>query len=333
MKCVIIGAGIAGVTAAETIKKINQDIDVVLIGKEQYLPYNRYRLTDYLCNVIDDTQLYFTSFDFFKKNNIKYRNGEYIKSINPAEKTIKYYHNEVMGYDKLLIATGGSQHLGPILKPFSQYIQSYYTLQDILLLKKFLPDIKHCVVYGENLSNLDLLAGLCNLDKKITYIIKGEKARFPLLKEEFEQDVHYFLKNKGIQCITNDKLVNIKKEKKKFTVETLNQKIIKTDIVFAWDDSKPNISLLEGTAIHKKTGILVNQYMETSEQDIFAAGDCAEIYHPILKNYWINFGWPNAREQGEIAGKNIAGEKALYQIHETLTFHLEGKPIKARWWE
>ena len=188
MKCVIIGAGIAGITAAETIKKLNNNIEVIIIGKEQYLPYNRYQLTEYLCNEIDDTELYFTSFDFFKNYNIKYRKGEYVKSINPAKKTIKFYHNEVMNYDRLLIATGGSQHLGPILRPFTDYIQAYYTLQDILVLKRKLPKIENCVVYGENLSNLDLLSGLCNLGKKITYIVKGEKAHFPLLKEEFEKD-------------------------------------------------------------------------------------------------------------------------------------------------
>jgi len=333
MKCVIIGAGIAGVTAAETIKKINKDIEVVLIGKEQYLPYNRYKLTEYLCNVINDSQLYFASFDFFKDYNIKYRNGEYVKSINPTEKTIKLYHNEVMRYDKLLLATGGTQHLGPVLKTFAPFIQTYYTLQDILMIKRKLSVIKDCVVYGENLSNLDLLSGLCNLGKNITYIIKGEKAFFPLLKEEFEKDVHNFLENKGINIIANDKPVCIRKEKKKYSVETLNRKVIKADIIFAWEDRKPNISFVKGADIYKKSGILVNPYMETSARDIYAAGDCTEIYHPTLKNYWINFGWPNAREQGKVAGENMAGKKVPYQIQETLTFNLEGKPIDARWWE
>ena len=83
----------------------------------------------------------------------------------------------------------------------------------------------------------------------------------------------------------------------------------------------------------KKFGILVNPQLKTSENDIYAAGDCVEIYHPGVKDYWINFGWPNALEQGAIAGKNMTGEDEEYKIHDTIIFNLMGKPLKARWWE
>ncbi len=333
MKVIIIGAGIAGMTAASTIKKTDPQIDVTVIGKEPYLPYNRYLLTEYLCDQLDDSQLYYLNLDEIKKLGIKFRKGESVKAVDPENKKIKLFHNEVLSFDKLLIATGGRQHLGPLLSPFSQLIQSYYTLQDVQLLKRNLDNIEHCVIYGENLSNLDLLAGMYNLGKKITYITRRDQVLFPLLQSEFADYIHDFIQNKGIEIITNDKPVYVEKKDNKYRVLTLKNKKIDTDIIYAWDDRKPNIDFCQPDKVYQKKGILVDTHLQTSIKDIYAAGDCTEIYHPVLKNYWINFGWPNAQEQGEIAGKNIAGNKIEYQIHETLSFKLMGKPLKARWWE
>ena len=103
--------------------------------------------------------------------------------------------------------------------------------------------------------------------------------------------------------------------------------------MFAWDYYKPNIEIIEGTKIEKKLGILVDQQLRTSVEDIYAAGDCVEIYHPKIRDYWINFGFPNATEQGKIAGRNMAGANEEYQVQETLVFNLMGKKLKARWWE
>ena len=109
--------------------------------------------------------------------------------------------------------------------------------------------------------------------------------------------------------------------------------MLTTDIVFAWDYYKPNISCIEDSAIEKKLGILVNTRLETSEEDIYSAGDCVEIYHPSIKGYWINFGLPNALEQGKIAGKNMLGQNEEYKIQEAIAFNLMGKSLKARWWK
>ena len=95
----------------------------------------------------------------------------------------------------------------------------------------------------------------------------------------------------------------------------------------------PNISIIKDTGIEKKLGILVNEQMETTVDDIYAAGDCVEIYHQGIRNYLINFGWPNALEQGEIAGKSMTGQKSTYKLHESLDFELMGKAIRARWWK
>ena len=333
MKHVIIGAGVAGITAAKTIKEIDKDAEVVVIGDELFLPYKRYLLTEFLCNSIKRDELLFFSVEMLNELGIKLRKGEYVKSIEPSEKVIKLHHNEVMHYDKLLIATGGSPGLGLVLRPYKKHIHFYYSLCDTLVLKEKLPEIQKCIVYGDGVSCLDLICVLHNLGKQVTYITKGERATFALEEYDFEGNLHEFLEEKGIEIITEDLIVSIEESDHGYKVETIQQRMLTTDIVFAWDYYKPNISCIEGSAIEKRLGILVNTRLETSEEDIYSAGDCVEIYHPSIKGYWINFGLPNALEQGTIAGKNMSGQNEEYKIHDAIAFNLMGKSLKARWWK
>jgi len=333
MKHVIIGAGVAGITAAKTIKELDRDAEVVVIGDELFLPYKRYQLTEFLSNSIKRDELLFFSLEKLNELGIKLRKGEYVKSIDPSEKVIKLHHNEVMHYDKLLIATGGSPGLGLVLRPYKKHIHLYYSLYDTLILKEKLPEIRKCIVSGDGVSCLDLISVLHNLGKQVTYITKGERATFALDENDFEGDLNEFLEVKGVEIITEDQIVSIEESDHGYKVETVQQKMLTTDIVFAWDYYKPNISFIEGSAIEKKLGILVNTRLETSEKDIYAAGDCVEIYHPSIKGYWINFGLPNALEQGKIAGKNMSGQNEEYKIQEAIAFNLMGKSLKARWWK
>jgi NADPH-dependent 2,4-dienoyl-CoA reductase/sulfur reductase-like enzyme len=333
MKYVIIGAGAAGVSAAKTIREIDTNGEVIILGEERFFPYNRYLLTDFLCDSIKENELIHTSASVFKKIGVTFRKGEHVKAIHPWKKCIKLFHNEVVHYDKLLIATGGTPGLGPVLQPFQKHIQRYYSLEDISLLKRKLPHIQKCIVFGEGVSSLDLLCGLCNLEKQVVYIIRGARADWELVEPEFYGELHAFLEEKGIKIITEDRVISIEKSNHCFQVQTLKQRKLTADIVFAWDHYRPNITCIKGTRIEKKLGILVDKQMRTSEEDIYAAGDCVEIYHPGLKNYWINFGWSNAQEQGEVAGKNMAGHRETYHIQKTIVFNLMGKSLRARWWK
>lgn len=338
MKYVIIGAGAAGVAAAKAIKSIDNDGEVIVLGEERFFPYNRFMLTDFLCDSVSEGELTYTSPDFFKELGITFRKGEYVKAIHPEEKTVKLSHNEVLNYDKLLIATGGTPSLGPVLQPFRKYIQRYYSLEDIHVLKRKLPGIKKCIVFGDGLSSLDIIRALRNLGKEVTYITRGERADWGLVDPELSAELHGFLESKGVEIITEDRVisveqVSIEQNAGMYRVLTLKRKELTADIVFAWDRYVSNIGVIKGTRIEKKSGILVNDRLKTSEEDIYAAGDCVEIYHPELKDYWINFGWINAREQGTAAGMNMAGEDTPYKAREVVVFNLMGKSLKARWWK
>lgn len=333
MKYVIIGAGPAGVNAAEIIKKNDPGGNVVIIGDEKYFPYNRYLLTDFFCGEIQIENLFYSSADSFKMAGIEFRKGEYVKAINPGKKNIKLVHNEIMQYDKLLIAVGACPWLGQVLRPFQKNIQRYCSLQDVCILKQKLPFIRDCIVSGPGLSSLDLICGLYKVGKKITYIIEGTIPDWSLLDKDLCAELYKIIIDKGIEIIPEDRITAVEKSADHCLISTLKQRKLLADIVFCWDDYVPNISFLKGTGIRKKTGILVNEFLETNLADIYAAGDCVEIYHPACKCYRINFGWPNALEQGEIAALNMTGQHKEYRVHDSIDLNLAGKPLKARWWK
>ncbi|MDQ1354550.1 MAG: FAD-dependent pyridine nucleotide-disulfide oxidoreductase [Acidobacteriota bacterium] len=333
MNHVIIGAGIAGVTAAQAIKETDNDADVVLIGKEDFAPYKRCQLTEFLCDLRTKTDLTFAPVESLKEMGIKFRRGQTARSINTTEKWVQLDDDEILYYDRLLIATGGQPNLGHTLRPFLKHIQRYYSLKDVVVLKKKMADIRKCIVFGEGFSCLDLLSGLYNLGKDVTFITRRERVELPLADSEFNNGLQEFLEDTGIEIITGSQVTSISKFRSHYRVMTSKHGDFYGDIVFAWDQYRPYTACIKGTNIEKKAGILVNERLETSVKDIYAAGDCAQIFHPVLNDYWINFGWPNAREQGEIAGKNMAGGNEEYKIHEVLAFNIMGKELKARWWE
>ncbi len=333
MKYVIIGSGASGISAAKTIKQLDPSCDITIINKEHELPYKRFLLTEYLLGNIKKDKLFYLSSEYFKNIKIQLRLGQSVKSINTNDKFIKLEHNEVIHYDKLLISTGGIPDVGPTLKPFKKLIHSYYSLQDIMKLEKLLPETDTCIVTGEGVSTLDLLRTLLHYKKKIIYITQKAKVDFNLPQSNFTDTICDLLSKRGVLIYRSDRIINIKKTKQYYIVKTFSNKEISGDIVFASDYYKPKLDFIEGTKIQKKLGILVDLMMKTSVEDIYAAGDCVEIYHPIIADYWINFGWKNATEQGTIAGQNMTGLNINYNVHDTITFNIMGKSLEGRWWE
>lgn len=332
-KYIIIGAGAAGTAAARTVRQTDPGAEVVLLGEERFFPYNRFLLTDFLCGTVSEEPLIYMSAETFLEMGVVFRKGEYVKSIEPAEKVVRLSHNEVLPYDKLLIATGGTPGLGPVLQPFQEHIRRYYALEDVYLLKRRLHQIETCIVFGDGPSSLDLLRGLTATGKKVTYIYKGARPDWFLTDTALYDDLQALLLERGVELIAEDRIISIEKRERGYHVLTFKQRELTADVVFAWDHYQPNLSIIKGTGIESKLGILVDEYMRTSVEDIYAAGDCVEIYHPKLKNYWINFGWPNALAQGAAAGKNMAGGREKYNIRETIVLNLMGKPVRARWWK
>jgi nitrite reductase (NADH) large subunit len=332
MRHVIVGAGAAGMAAARAIRKLDDRAEIVVVSDEPFPPYRRYLLTEYLCRVIGDDGILQCGEDLLRELDIKLRKGERVTRIHPEQKAVRLEHDQLLSYDRLLIATGRCPNLGPVLQSFRKCIQTYYTMEDAKILQKCLQGVQRVVVTGTGVSRLDLIGGLLRLGKSVTYILRGPKVEVPFLDPASESTVDAALVRRGVEIVRCDRIASIAPLARGYRVKTQQGREYEADLVFAAQSHEPNLACAREVGIEAKSGILVDLCMRTTLPDVYAAGDCVEIYHPGLRNYWINFGWPNAVQQGTVAGHNMAGHHEEYRINETLVFNLLGKPVTARWW-
>lgn len=332
MRHVIVGGGAAGLAAAKTIKTADYNADVVMISAERCLPYQRFRLTDYLCDNLSEDDLFHTSQAFFAEMDIALIRGREVVRVLPDAKSVVLDCGSQVKYDRLLIATGRLPALDARLRPFQRHIHPYYTFEDAVLLKRRLPCLDHIVVSGRGVSKLDLIHAMRRLGKRVTYIIRGSTVDVPLATPEINEGVDALLVDKGVEIVREDRLVDIEEAPRGYRVVTEKGRSIDADIVFASVSFEPNLGCIRDSGLEARNGILVDQAMNTSIRDIYGAGDCVEVFHPEQRNYWIGYGWPNALQQGVVAGRNMVGIHEEYLINETIAFNLLGKSLTTRWW-
>ncbi len=118
-----------------------------------------------------------------------------------------------------------------------------------------------------------------------------------------------------------------------FITKTESGKSYASDFIFAFMGMNPNIQFAVGSGINTDRGILVDEKLKTNFDDIFACGDCAQIYNSALKDYWVSTGWNNAEIQGKVAAKNLLGESNVASYPEETTFDFEGLKINTYWWK
>lgn len=330
MRHVIIGSGAAGAAAARAIRERDEDADIVVLGEERHPPYNRCLLTDYLCDNVSWEQLFSYAEPPLSKLGIDLRLGVTVQGVDAQARSVKVEDGEVP-FDRLLVATGRRPTVNETLRPYTEHIHSYYCLDDVIALKEALPRIENVVVYGQGVSTLNLITALTRLGKRVTYIIKGPHVDIPLVDESSE--LEGTIGGLGAEIVREDRISSVRPQDGGYVVETYQGLELPADVVFAQDTYRPSIRCVRESGVEINKGILVDLEMHTSVEHIYAAGDCVEIYHPAMRNYWINFGWPNAVEQGTIAGANMTGAHEAYGINDTLAFEILGKSFRARWWE
>jgi NAD(P)H-nitrite reductase large subunit len=147
------------------------------------------------------------------------------------------------------------------------------------------------------------------------------------------ETVRKVLKRKKIGLIENVDVQSMRKVKAGIRVRFTDNTVENYSIVFSAFGVLPNILLAQKAGMKCEQGVLVNPFFETSVQNVYAAGDIAQIYNPKLKDYWVNFGWPNAVKQGICAAKNMAGKRTPYNPKKVNIYQVEGVSIQFKDWQ
>ena len=309
---VIVGMGAAGVSAAETIRQQDPAGEISVISAEEEGYYSRPALAYFLSKEISKKSLHpFTKLDFTERNIETFHN--YVIDIDPQQKEIKFRNGDSSSYDSLLLAPG-AKAIHPEIKGVDfdgvVYLDSFSETKKII---KKVRRGKNAVVVGGGITALEIVEGLLARKMKVHFLLRGnlywnrvlDKTESELILERLAHDGVVIHKNTEIAEIIgeNDQVSEV--------ITKAGDTIPASMVAFAIGIS-PRTQLAATAGIDIQRGIIVNQYMETNQESIYAAGDAAEIYDPLTSGWIVDSLWPIARQQGAIAGQNMTGKKEPY---------------------
>ncbi|ACM22450.1 NAD(P)/FAD-dependent oxidoreductase [Thermotoga neapolitana] len=315
MRYIVVGSGPAGLNAIEAIRELDKDGEILLTTAEKYVGYSRPLITYLLGRKVTEEKMYYRTEDYLKEMGVSIKPATRVERVIPKEKVVVTSTGEKIAYDKLLLAVGG--------KPFVPKIEglegkegvfTFTTWEDEERVERYIKenDVREAVVLGGGLIGLKTTEALMELGVKVTIVELADRILSVTFDKKASEIITNALKKEGCDVITNDTIVAVKGEGSVSSVVLKSGKEIPTRLLIIAIGVRPNVDFLKDSGIEINRGIVVNEKMETSEKDIYAAGDCTEFYDLIDGQRKTIAIWPVAVAQGRVAGYNMAGGNVRY---------------------
>jgi len=305
---VIVGGGLAGASAVQGIRELDKKGAILLIGGEQHLPYDRPPLSKKLWfgqKTVDEIFLH--PREFYDQNGVDLLLGAFVTSLDAKQKTIADDEGRTFHYGKLLLATGGVPTRLPIPGGDIEGICYYRSLDDYLRLRKEAVGGKSAVVVGGGFIGSEIAAALTVNKVKVTLIFPGAYICSRVFPEPLARALEYNFVQRGVEILTGDSPASFVKKEDRFIVTTAAGRRIESDMLIVGIGIKPSIELAQRAGLRTDNGITVNEYLQSSEPDIYAAGDNAFFPYQALGQQMRLEHWDCALSQGKQAGRNMAG--------------------------
>jgi len=315
MHYVIIGAGPSGVIAAETLRKLDADADITLIGNEQEAPYSRMALPYFLVRKIPEQGTYLrTSAGHFSDLRIAVLK-QHVSQVHTTAQRLTFADGTQLAYDKLLIATGSSPVTPPIPGIDLPGIYHCWTLADARAIAQCAVPGARVVLLGAGFIGCIILEALVKSGAELTVVEMGDRMVPRMMNERAGGLIKQWCAAKGVKVCTSMRISGIAADgADALRISLSDGSCIPADMLVAAAGVKPNIDFLQDCAIKTDQGILINRQMQTSVAGVYAAGDVAQGLDFSTGEYAVQAIQPTASEHGQLAAKNMAGlRQALHQ--------------------
>ncbi len=297
----IIGNGVAGTTAAEKIRRNDPDGVITMVTKEKIPFYSRIRLPDFVAGLVDKTDLIIKDDKWYTDYKIDLKIGITITGIDHSKKQVMDRNGNVFTYDSLLIATGSNPFIPPVKGSDKDNVFSLRSFEDATNIVQAAAAANNIVAVGGGLLGLEAAHALIKRGIKVVVVEFFDRLLPRQMDSKGAVLLKKMLKKQGFGFRLGAKTTQITGDAIVTGVELESGEVLRADMVLFSAGVRPDLDLPEKLNLETDRGVIVNSGMKTNLENIYAAGDVAQFEQT---NFCI---WPEAQEQGRVAGANMAG--------------------------
>lgn len=315
-KYIIIGDGVAGATAAEKIREMDEEAKVRIFTEESEPLYNRIMLKTYMKGSLPKQYTRVHDEAWYDKRDIDLHLETRVEDVNKESETVETGEAEKYGYDKLLVATGGSPRELPQDEGFDN-LYYMWTMGDAEQIRESAEEADRAVVVGGGLLGIDLAVAYAENDTETYYLIRDECWWSRGLDTEGAEIIHEKLEEKGIEIVTGAAVENFESENGEIKrVKADNGESFECDAVAVAIGQTPNSGIVD---VEKNEAEMIHtdEFLQTSDEDIFAAGNMVDYYSPVFEERAVKGSWDHSEAMGETAGNNMLGNEEKFDYVNT----------------
>jgi 3-phenylpropionate/trans-cinnamate dioxygenase ferredoxin reductase component len=310
---VIVGTGLAGGNAAVTLREEGWRGSIVLLGTEPTIPFGRPPLSKtYLRGEEDLSAWYVKPADWYGEHDIELRTNTTVRHVDSALKRLLLADGTALDYDRLVLCTGGSNRQLEVPGASLPGIYQLRSLAQCEAIRQAARPAAHAVIVGMGFIGAEVAASLCQMGLEVTAVLPGAAPLASVLGHEVATVLASIQQEHGVHLVTNDRVTGFEGRGRVERVLTANGLRLDCDLVVVGVGIQPNVDALSGSGVALDNGILVNAQCQTNVPDIFAAGDVANVLHPLFGRVRVEH-FNNAEKQGRAAARALLGGPASYE--------------------
>ena len=314
-KHLILGAGPAGVIAAETIRKHAPRDEIVIVGDEREAPYSRMAIPYLLMGNIGEEGTHLRhGADHYPKLDIEIVRGRRAKAVDVAQRRVAFEDGSSLPYDRLLIATGSTPANPPVPGIDNDGVHHCWTLEDARAIAQRAVKGARVLQMGAGFIGCIIMEALAARGVQLTVIEMGDRMVPRMMGPTAGGMIKDWCEGKGVRVFTGTRVEAIEARaaasEAPLAVRLSNGQTLDADLVINATGVKPTIDFLENSEIKCLLGVLTDEHLQTTVPGVYAAGDCAEAFDKITNRTIVSAIQPNAAEQARVAALNMVGRKA-----------------------
>ncbi|RZV11506.1 pyridine nucleotide-disulfide oxidoreductase [Natrinema hispanicum] len=308
---VIIGDGISGSSAAETLREEDPESEITVITDEGEPLYNRILIKEHAKGKLPEAPISIHDEEWYDERDIDLSLNTFVTSVDTDAKVVNTHEGKEIPYDKLLVATGGTPTQLPVDNSDADGIHHFWTFQDARAIREHAEQANKGVIVGAGLLGIDFAAvcGAQGIDAD--YLMRGDRWWRYALSGAGAEIMHEGMREVGVEPVFDSGVDHFETDDDGRVTAAVdpNGDRYECDFVGAAIGLDFNTEYLDGVGLEQDNGIIVDEYMQTNVDDIYAAGDITRFYDVLLGEQAQNGSWGSAKEQGRVAAVNMAADE------------------------